>query len=296
MERSFVTLDAPAKINLFLDVLSRRPDGFHNIRSIMQTVSLYDTVSVSLAPATGTGVTLRCTDSSLPAGENNIAYRAAKKILDKVAGNFFVEIEIVKRIPVAAGLAGGSADSAAVLIGINQLLGHPLSCSELCAVGASLGADVPFCIVKGTKITQGKGELITDCPPLPDTRILIAAAGEPVSTPTAYGILDKIYHNFSADAANHTGYAAILKALASGNLAAVCPALYNIFEAAILPTHSTVEKIKTILQESGAAGTLMSGSGPSVFALFDAEDKLQKAAEMLEREGIPSHPCRPVSQ
>lgn len=292
--KSRITLEAPAKINLFLDVLSRRPDGYHNIRSIMQTVSLCDTVTVSLSPAEATQISLRCSDPSLPSDKNNIAYRAAEKILSAVRGLYSVEIEIVKRIPVAAGLAGGSADAAAVLAGVNQLLGAPFSLSELCAIGASLGADLPFCLAGGTKITQGIGEVLTDCPPLPDVPILIAAAGEPVSTPAAYGALDKIYQNFTLYKPNQTGFAAMTKALEGGDIPAVCASLFNIFESALMPAHTKAGAIKQSMLKSGAIGALMSGSGPSVFALFDSNAKIQSAAINLSEQGIRAFICRPI--
>ena len=295
MNTKTITINAPAKINLFFDVLSRRPDGYHDIKSIMQTVSLYDTLSISIKEAEKTSIILHSTAPSLPTGSGNIAYRAAEIILNAVKAHFYVEIEIVKRIPVAAGLAGGSTDAAAVLTGINRLLGNRLSISELCSLGASLGADVPFCILKGTKIALGKGEILTDCTTLPDTFILISTAGEPVRTPAAYGILDDIYNNFSGEShINHTGYAAMQEGLKSGKVTAICSSLYNIFEDAILPSHSKVGKIKAIMQNSGAVGTLMSGSGPSVFAIFDSETKIRSAAEALTSQGITAHICRPV--
>ena len=295
-----LTLSAPGKINLFLDITGRRTDGYHTISGIMHTVSLADTVTLTLHPvADGEAPkhTLTCSDPTLPTDGKNLALRAAKAFFDATGmGNIHLHIHIEKRIPAAAGMAGGSTDAAAVLNGLNQLMDAPLAQDELCCIGLSLGADVPFCIMGGAQITEGVGEILTPCAPLQPCHLVIACAGEGVSTPAAYKKLDEMYGGF--DGRSYTPKTELLsqqlEALRNGDLAKAGKCAYNIFESAVLPTHTKAGYIKKTLSASGAVFAMMSGSGPSVFAVFADEETANAAADRLKNENIPAWVCEPI--
>lgn len=295
-----LTRRAPAKINLFLDVTGRRSDGYHTISGIMQTVSLWDTVTLTVTPvADGEAPrhTLTCSHPDIPTDGRNLGLKGADAFFDAVdAAPVHLHIHIDKQIPTAAGLAGGSTDAAAVLLGLNELMGEPLTQEALCRVGLSLGADVPFCIVGGAMITEGVGEKLTPCSGLPPCWLVIACGGEGVSTPAAYQRLDELYGGF--DGTVYTPKAdmlnAHLEALRQGDLLEAGKHAYNIFESAVLPTHSLAGHIKQALTEEGTAFAMMSGSGPSVFGVFRKEDKALAAAEALRHRGVPAWVCTPV--
>ena len=305
------TLSAPAKINLFLDITARRPDGYHEIAGVMQSISLCDTVTVEVTEPTGmylcslgnhtTGaetITLTCTNPDLPTDSRNLAWRAAEKFFaatGRGCKNLLIHIE--KRIPAAAGMAGGSTDAAAVLTGLNDLFGHPLTPSALCEVGLTLGADVPFCIMGGAQITEGIGEALTPITPMPACELVVACGGEGVSTPAAYKALDNLYGNFNPAAYTpRTRELATLKsALWQGDLTALCGSTFNLFESVVLPDRPVARQIKETLQACGAVTAMMSGSGPSVFGVFPKGDgSAEKAREALEALGIPAWVCEPV--
>lgn len=275
-----LTTKAPAKINLFLDVTAKRADGYHDIRSIMQTVDLCDTVTVeSLDAASGvTDIILTCSDPTLPCNEKNLAHKAAVAFFGAVGmESYSCRIHIDKVIPMEAGLAGGSSDAAAVLRLLNELYGSPLSQDELCKTGASIGADVPFCIVGGTCLCEGIGEVLTQLPPMPDAHIVIARGGEGVSTPAAYCLVDERWNNdFSVSGGNIDK---ITSALSAGDLCGIVGGMYNIFEDVILPGHSVASRLKEIMLECGAVGAMMSGSGPSVFGIFLNKEDAVRAVE-----------------
>lgn len=295
-----LTLSAPAKINLFLDITGRRADGYHTISGIMQAVSLCDTVTLTCTPVCEGEEprhTLTCTNPHLPTDGKNLALRAAKAFFEATGtGNTHLHIHVEKHIPAAAGMAGGSTDAAAVLKGLNELMGYPLTIDELCRVGLTLGADVPFCITGNAQITEGVGEILTPCAPLPPCRLVIACAGEGVSTPAAYKKLDELYGNFGSSVytPESATLAAQLDALRNGDLHGAGKYAYNIFESAVLPTHSMAGHIKSALLDAGAVFAMMSGSGPSVFGVFDDEIAAQAAAERLTREAIPAWVCEPM--
>lgn len=295
-----IALSAPAKINLFLDITGRRPDGYHTISGIMQAVSLCDTVTLTLTPLSEGEAprhTLTCTGSDLPTDGRNLGLRAAHAFFGVTGtGNTHLHIHIDKRIPSAAGMAGGSADAAAVLKGLNQLVGEPLTHGELCRIGLSLGADVPFCLTGGAQITEGVGEILTPCAPLPSCRLVIACAGEGVSTPAAYKKLDEMYGSFDGTVytPKSDALAAQLEALKNSDLGGAGKHAYNIFESAVLPTHTRAGHIKNTLMDAGAVFALMSGSGPSVFGVFHGEKAARDAAERLSHEGIPAWACEPI--
>ena len=287
-----ITCKAFAKINLHLDVTGIRDDGFHSVSTVMQSVSLYDEVYVSLSDTEG--FTLSCDVSGVPLDDKNLSARAF--IAYKAATNMphGAHISIKKRIPMAAGLAGGSADAAATLLALNELCKNPLALSELCEIGASLGADVPFCIVGGTAFADGKGEVLHPFPSMPKCTIIIACGGEGVSTPEAYRMLDRIYNNFSSSEDHAPAdITTLYKAASSEDVYAVAKNLYNVFEAPILSVRPIAAKLKSTMLECGAIGAMMSGSGPSVFGVFTDKDAVKLACENIEKLGITVHVCTP---
>lgn len=278
-------LNAYAKINLFLDVLHRREDGYHDIRSVMQTVSLCDTLTVGCT--TGEGISLTADDEAIPQGERNLAYRAAKCFLDATGIRTAVSIHIEKRIPVSAGLAGGSTDAAAVFVALNRLLGEPLDTDGLCALGKTLGADIPFCIRGGTCEVSGIGEGLEDLPPMPSFPLVVCKRGEGISTPWAYRRLDELYCNFTGEYAGGTAegdlYGELLRGIDEQNADAINRGMYNVFESAVLPAHAEASLLRREMIELGAEASLLSGSGPSVFGVFPSADLAARAAEALNR-------------
>ncbi len=280
---------AYAKINLHLDITGIRQDGFHCVNTVMQTVSLCDTVTLSLTPERG--IFISCDKANVPTGEKNIAWKAANSFLSAIGADTGVKIHIEKRIPMAAGLAGGSADAAAVLRGMNGLCGYPLDTSELCKLASSIGSDVPFCVVGGSAFADGKGDILHSFPALPDCTLLIACGGEGVSTPEAYGMLDRRFDFFRAY--KPRSLEALKEALCSGDTAAVAKSTFNIFEEPILSVRPVARKIKENMLSLGALGAMMSGSGPSVFGFFESEEKARAAAEKL-RELAAVAVCRPT--
>ena len=309
-----LTVTANAKINLFLDITGRRPDGYHTITGVMQAVSLCDTVTVEVTdpvdgmylcvlgprPGMAETITLTCTNPDIPADSRNLAWRAAEKFLTATGrGCRRLAIHIEKRIPAAAGMAGGSTDAAAVLVGLNDLFGRPLTTAALCQVGLTLGADVPFCIMGGAQITEGIGEALTPITPMPACELVVACGGEGVSTPAAYKALDTLYGNF--DPAAYTPRTRELTALKSAlwqsDLTALCGSMFNLFESVVLPDRPVARQIKETLLSAGAVTAMMSGSGPSVFGVFPKGDgSAEKAREALEALGIPAWVCEPVRE
>ncbi|MBQ8370302.1 MAG: 4-(cytidine 5'-diphospho)-2-C-methyl-D-erythritol kinase [Clostridia bacterium] len=279
-----LSLTAYAKINLYLDVHAKRSDGYHDLVSVMQQVSLSDTVS---AERTESGITITCTDPAIPTDERNIAHKCARAFFDfyRISGG--VKIAIEKHIPAAAGLAGGSTDGAAVLTLLNRLYGTGADIDTLCEIGAKVGADIPFCIRGGTCICEGIGEILTPLTlPKKNYRILIVFPGDGVSTAEAFRNLDST----PDDSAGHS-IDDVLAPLKAGKIPVK---LYNSFERAIFPVHPTAAKVKSTLLANGAITAMMSGSGPSVFGLFDSEAALDSAADVLRSAGFAVYPCEPV--
>ena len=267
-----IQLKALAKINLGLDVLRRREDGYHEVKMIMQTIGLYD--ELELRKVKQPGIQVKTNLYYLPTNESNLVYKAAKLLFDRCDISEGVEITLTKRIPIAAGMAGGSTDAAAVLVGLNELFGCPLTPAALCEVGLRLGADVPFCIMGGAQITEGIGETLTPITPLGECELVIACGGEGVSTPAAYKALDTLYGNFdpAAYTPRREEMAALKAALHTGNLSGVCASAFNLFESVIPPERPVARGIKETLLSAGALTALMSGSGPSVFGIFPKGD------------------------
>lgn len=295
-QRQTTSLLAYAKINLYLDILSRRENGYHNILSIMQSVALADTVTLTKMPE-GSGISVETDLPGLPTDRRNLAYRAAEKFAEILGRVPDVHIRIEKKIPMAAGLAGGSADAAAVLRGLNCLFETRTPIDRLCALGATMGADIPFCIVGGAFIAEGIGEILTPCQALPTEQwLVIACGGEGVSTPDAYRALDEMYADFATPREGGARFAALQDALRDRDVVGVRDHMYNIFEEIVLPTHSTAPKLIAAMKELGAQAVMMSGSGPSVFGLFADECTASRAADVIrDTLGIPAHVTRPTA-
>ena len=283
-----------AKINLHLDIVGRLDGGYHSVKTVMQAVSIWDEVTVTL---TECGYSAECDVPGVPTDEKNIAVRAVRLYCETIGSDCGAHIKIQKNIPMAAGMAGGSADAAAALRAINHLHGDVLTLPELCAIGSKLGADVPFCIVGGTAYADGKGDELHYMTEMPDVAIVAACEGEGVSTPWAYGLLDEIYNDFDAQG----GYVPhdtelLASALKSSDARAIADSMYNIFEAPVLEARPVAADVRRVMLESGALGAMMSGSGPSVFGIFASDEDAERAAEALCAAGYRPYICRPVGK
>ena len=272
-------IQAQAKLNLSLDVLRRREDGYHEMRMVMQTVDLCDQIRLE----TGTGEPLRMSSSLgfLPANEKNLAAAAALRLCEAVgADHGGLSIRLEKRIPVCAGLAGGSADAAAVLRGLNALLSLGLSREELAEVGARVGSDVPYCVRGGTALAEGRGERLTPLPPLPKCWVVLCKPEFSISTPALFAKIDSVRLRCRPDTQG------AVAALGAGDLAGVARRMYNVFEDALPERqHARVNDLKNVLIQCGALGASMSGTGPTAFGLFDDESCAQQARERLSDFG-----------
>lgn len=269
-------VQAHAKLNLTLDVLGRREDGYHDLKMIMQSVTLSDTLT--LEPRPGEEICVDTTLPFLPGGEKNLAGKAAVyfyRALGRPAAG--VEISIQKRIPVCAGMAGGSSDAAAVLRALNQMEGTPFTPEELARIGEQVGSDVPYCVVGGTALAEGRGELLTPLPPLPQCWIVVCKPDFPVSTPELFARIDSVRLRCRPDTEG------ALAALAAGDLPGVARRMYNVFED-VLPERqrARVAQIKHILIQNGALGANMSGTGPTAFGLFEEPEPAQDAFRQLK--------------
>ena len=285
---------AYAKINTYLNVVSKRDDGYHNIVSIMQTVSLCDLVHVTFSEAENTEISLSVIgNDAVPCNERNLAWRAASAFLKRAGISAHVGIVIDKRIPMEAGLAGGSTDAAAVLRALYELAGAPFSTSELYAVGATLGADVPFCIQGGACLVGGIGEELSAAPEMPHAYLVVARAGEGVSTPAAYARLDRLYGDFSS-VSNDGRYERILSAWQRNDLA--IEHFYNLFEEPVTKERPMVSRIKAIMNDFGARKAMMSGSGPAVFGVFASADLANAACDHLLKSGACAFVCEPCGK
>ncbi len=268
-----IKISAPAKINLTLDILGKRPDNYHNVKMIMQAVSLYDYVTLE---QTASGrITLECSDSAIPCDESNIAYKTADAFFERSGiQNGGLHIFIEKNIPSQAGLAGGSADGAAVLAGLNLMYNSPLSEDELKEAGSSVGADIPFCIIGGTALAKGTGTTLTRLEPMPECRIVLVKPPVGISTAAAYKAAD------SRDFIPESSSDIMLPLL--GNIYGIAENLHNDFES--VAEVRCIGEIKRAMLECGALGACMSGSGTAVFGIFDNEAAQSKCIEMLKSE------------
>lgn len=267
---------AYAKINLGLDVLRRRPDGYHEVKMIMQTVDICD--DLTFEKRKEPGIAFRIEGSDLPADENNLVYRAAALLMEKGQIREGVSITLHKRIPIAAGMAGGSADAAAAMRGLNELFEMGYSAEELKKTGVTLGADIPYCIEGGTMLSEGIGEILTPLPAPPDCHLVIAKPDIDVSTAFVYGHLQADRLPFHPDI---DGMAA---ALAAGDLRGITDRMGNVLETVTVKEYPVIDKLKRKMCELGAENALMSGSGPTVFGIYKEKEAAQKAAAAIKEE------------
>lgn len=262
-------LKARAKINLTLDVVGKRENGYHDLQMVMQTINLYDTIK--LRKTKTSGIHLSSNYAWLPTNEKNIAYRAAQVFFENMGETGGIAIEITKRIPVAAGLAGGSTDAAATLIGLNRLFHTQYSLEELMKMGLTLGADVPFCLLRGTVLAEGIGEILTPLKPMPQTYVVLVKPPISVSTAT-------VYKNLVLDEKiKHPDTKAMLQAIDDGDKVGIGKLMGNVLESVTIPMHTQIQTIKEDLLKYGAIGSMMSGSGSTVFGLFEDMNLAQKA-------------------
>ncbi len=255
-----INVKALAKVNLGLDVLRRREDGYHEVKMIMQTIHLYDQLEIKKTKEPG--IFIQTNLDFLPTNENNLIYKAAKLLQDMYGMKNGVAVDLQKHIPIAAGMAGGSTDAAAVLYGMNKLFGLKLKHTKLMEIGVSIGADVPYCLMRGTALAEGIGEKLRSLPPMPKCPVLIAKPGISVSTKLVYENLNL------SDAMVHPNIDAQIAAIRRKDLNGITAHMGNILETVTIPKYPVIDEIKRCMLENGAAGAMMSGSGPTVFGLF----------------------------
>lgn len=275
--REKLKLNAYGKVNLGLDVVRRREDGYHEVRMIMQTVNLHD--KILMEKTDEAGIRTETNLPYIPDGDGNLAYRAAKLLADEFHISEGVRIRIKKYIPVAAGMAGGSTDAAAVLVGMNRMFQLGLTRKELMKRGVKLGADVPYCIMRGTALSEGIGEILTELPPTPQCHIVLAKPQVSVSTKAVYGKL-RANELLPEEHPDIDGMAAAIK---GKDLDGVIARLGNVLETVTIPDHPEIAEIKKIMLENGAEGALMSGSGPTVFGMFKDQTAAEHACEILRQ-------------
>lgn len=271
-------LRALGKINLGLDVLGRRENGYHDVRMVMQTVYLYDLIT--LEKKEEPGIELATNLSFLPANENNLAYRAAKLLMDEFHIPGGLRIELEKHIPVAAGMAGGSSNAAAVLYGMNRLFSLGLTEKELMERGVTLGADVPYCILRGTVLAEGIGEILTPLPPMPRCQILLAKPPINVSTKMVYEKVD------SCQIGEHPDIDGLINGLKEQDLEKVASSMGNVLEKVTIEEYPVIDEIKQVMKENGALNAMMSGSGPTVFGIYADRAKARAAAARIREQKL----------
>jgi len=271
-------LKSMAKINLALDITGKRANGYHDVRMIMQTICLYDQIEMERTKEAG--VSMQANVPFLPVDRRNLAVQAADILLKAFDIPEGVAIKLNKRIPVAAGLAGGSSNAAAVLVGMNHLFSLGLSEQKLMEYGLQLGADVPYCIMRGTALAEGIGEILTPLPEIPYCHILIGKP--PVSVSTKY-----VYEHFDmAGDVLHPDVDGMIRAINDRSLEGIVCRLENVLEQVTVPEYPVIEEIRRLMLQYGAAGARMSGSGPTVFGIFEDRNTAEKAAEALRKSSL----------
>ena len=271
-------LKALGKINLGLDILGKRPNGYHDVRMVMQTVMLYD--DVTLEKKEEEGIELETNLSFLPVDSGNIAYKAAKLLIDEFKLTGGIKIHLEKHIPVAAGMAGGSTNAAAVLYGMNKMYDLGLTMEELMERGVKLGADVPYCIMRGTVLAEGIGEILTPLAPLPKCYVLIAKPPLSASTKEIYEKYD------SKEDIVHPDIDAIIDGLENDDIKKVAENMGNVLEQVMIPDFPVLDEIKKTMMENGALGSMMSGSGPTVFGIYDDRKLAKDAAAKIQEKNL----------
>lgn len=271
-------LKAYAKINLGLDVVRKREDGYHEVRMIMQTVKLFDKLTFHLLEEDE--IRMKSNLGFLPVDENNLVYKAVKLLKDTYGVKQGMEIDLFKCIPVAAGMAGGSTDCAAALVGASRLFGLHLGRERLMELGVKLGADVPYCVLRGTALSEGIGEVLTPLPPIPDCVLLIAKPSISVSTKYVYEHLD------AEGIAHHPDIDGMVEAIRQGSLEGIAGRLENVLEQVTIPQYPVISRIKETMREAGAMNALMSGSGPTVFGIFEEAEAAEEAKKLIRRKEL----------
>ena len=280
-----------AKINLHLDVTGRREDGFHTVKTVMQSLTLCD--KIIFTPREGGDLTLSCNVPGVPLDESNLVARAVRAYSKVREINIGGDIVIEKNIPMAAGLAGGNADAAATLKALRELDGVGMPIARLYGIASELGSDVPFCIAGGTALGEGKGDVLRPLSNMPDCTLVVACGKESVSTPMAYAMRDEKYNNFVKGAYEPRSTVDLKRALDDGDIFGVAANMYNIFEEPISAVRPEVGQIKEVMLSGGAIGAMMSGSGPSVFGIFTDDLLAQKVVERLRAKGVFASACNP---
>lgn len=285
-----IALKAYAKINLGLDVLRRLENGYHEVNMVMQSVDIYDQIILTSldeapsapddSPLTTDGISVSVDDISLPTDGNNLVYKAAKLMKDHYGITQGVHIRLEKHIPIAAGMAGGSTDAAAVMKGMRTLFRPEVTDAELMEIAVKIGADVPYCILGGTALSQGIGEILTPLSPMPHCHILVAKPDINVSTKFVYEHLD------AQGVDKHPDIDAMVAAIQAGNLPGILPHMENVLETVTIPAHPIIKEIKQLMITYGAHASLMSGSGPTVFGIFTDETKAKEAYTKLCKTGM----------
>lgn len=280
-----ISRKAYAKINLSLDVLGKYPNGYHQVKMVMQTVDLYDELSFEEIDSANGDIVLTSDSEGLELDDNNLIVKAAKLLKDRFPSGKGVKVGLVKNIPIAAGMAGGSTDAAATLHGINELFSLGLSDEELCNLGVTIGADIPYCIMGGTMLAEGIGEKLSKIKSVPELKLVIAKPEKGVSTKFVYENLDVL------DNPPHPDTDGMIAAIENSDIEKITSKLGNILECVTIPALPEVATIKQILSDNGAKGVLMSGSGPTVFAIFDDDEKADKAAKILKEDSPAKFVC-----
>lgn len=273
-----VKIKAMAKVNLGLDVLRRRENGYHDVKMVMQTVDLYDVLTINKEEDEQIHITSNV--GELPLNEDNLIYKAARLLFDKAGTEYGVSIHLDKNIPIAAGMAGGSTDAAATLTALNELFEFGFTKEELAGIGVKIGADVPYCIYGGTYLSEGIGEILTKLPDAPDCYIVIAKP--PIGVSTKY-----VYENLHIETVSeHPDMDGMVEAIQNGSLKGVTDKMGNVLETVTVKKYPEIAKMKNCLLENGAENALMSGSGPTVFGIFTDKETADNALMELEKTGL----------
>ncbi len=273
-----IQLKAYGKINLSLDVTGKRQDGYHYVKMIMQTVGVYDQITIK--KNNNQGISLKTNLGFLPSDKNNLAYKAARILMDEFNIENGISINLRKSIPVAAGMAGGSADAAAVLTGMNELFELGLPDEELMKRGVNLGADVPYCVMKGTALAEGIGEILTPLKPMPECFILIAKPH--ISVSTAF-----VYKNLKLESVKrHPDVDKVVSMIDAGDISGIAKNMGNILETVTIPAYPVIDELKKLMKDNGALNAMMSGSGPTVFGIYDDKEKAEKAYSLISKSRL----------
>ncbi|MBO5070400.1 MAG: 4-(cytidine 5'-diphospho)-2-C-methyl-D-erythritol kinase [Roseburia sp.] len=273
-----ISVKALAKINLGLDVLRKREDGYHEVRMVMQTIHLFDRLEIR---RNNSGrITIETNLSFLPTNENNLVYKAAKLLMDEFQIKDGIDVKLQKHIPVAAGMAGGSTDAAAVLYGVNRMFELGLSREDLMQRGVKIGADVPYCVMRGTALAEGIGEKLSSLPPMVKCPVLIAKP--PINVSTKF-----VYENLKLNERTvHPDIDRLVADIEAKDLKKIAADMGNVLETVTIPNYPIISEIKENMMEHGALNAMMSGSGPTVFGLFDDEDTAASAYEAMRESGL----------